>query len=446
MINQRIAPFGTPVQSPSSAPPPQGGGPLEAEALPVVSDAAVLSAGSGRSGTDVLATPVVQGARPASPATGLAGPSPSALIRGAAPAAAAVATSVAASSIGGAIGAALSSFASGTRFVYYGSIYKAEEALTVARQMIHKPLDGLPVPQITVPFVLVPGWTTQPAAFEQLTGYLTRDGNNGGKTVFVQQGAFLEKDAQGSLQPMAQVPADARVFEMVFTDSHQSPDKNVVEMRANFDAIRKATGVPQVDVEGFSMGGLDSRLYIDQGGADIRRLMLLGTPNRGTEFANMVHTLFEKDVQWAMKFGGIIPGDRESIDWLRSEDKNPRLADLNSRWDDQRQAVPILTVGSDFLPTASTTARLGLAGGDGLVEASSLALPHGNTIVLPQAMQHGRLNDDEVMQHVRAIYFGWSLPANAADHFPDDAAIIAQVPVPPPSTSPPQPLPPVACP
>ncbi|MHB2016870.1 MAG: esterase/lipase family protein [Candidatus Xenobia bacterium] len=297
----------------------------------------------------------------------------------------------------------------GARFVRYGAVYKAEEALTEAREKKHQPLSGLPGTTISTPFVLVPGWTTQPEAFGPLVQYLTKDGANGGQAYFVKQGAIYTMDSSGNLKPAPSVPSNAKVFEMIFSNVHASPNHQVVEMRQNFRAIQKATGAAQVDAEAYSMGGLDARVYVDEGGKAIRRLLLLGTPNNGTGFGPLAETVINEDVQWAEKFGGIEPGDAESLQWLSPPDQSKQLADLNSRWDKQRSALPILTVGANLLPTPKPGG--GFVGGDGLVPASSLQMPNSECIVVDDAMLHGRLNDDATVQHLRAIWFDWPMPA-----------------------------------
>jgi pimeloyl-ACP methyl ester carboxylesterase len=344
---------------------------------------------------------------------------------------AATAVVAAARGIAGSIGHAIDKFATGVRFMSYGLIYKAESNLTEAREKKHHPLQNLPQPGIHRPFVLIPGWTTTPDAFTPLTRFLTQDGNNGGQTYYVKQGQFYTLDGNGQLQPAANVPKDAKVFEMVWSDTHQSPDRNVVEMRQNFAALRAVTGLDKFDCEGYSMGGLDARLYLDQGGDAMNRLMLLGTPNRGTEFGPLADNVITKGVKWAQKFGGLLDEDHDSLQWLTWEKKSAQLSDLNSRWAQQQAAVPIITVGCDRLPTASWQGVLGLQGGDGLVPGHSLELPNSTTLVLHEAMGHGRLNDDETVQHIRSIYFGWDLPPNADSLFPDyDAKYLEKVPRP----------------
>lgn len=330
--------------------------------------------------------------------------------------------------IGNSVAHAVGDTMAAGRLITYGLIYRGEKKLTENREKKFDPCDGMPTPQIDRPFVLVPGWTTEPGSFDSLVDLLTRNGANGGETYFVKQGQFYTMGADGQLQPLTTKPAQGRVFEMVWSDTHQSPNHNLPEMRQNLDAICQATGFDKVDAEGYSMGGIDTRLYLDQGGTQINRFMMLGTPNRGTRFGDLVADVLDRDVKWAANFAGISPADRESMDWLRTEKNSPIMQDLNSRAAQQMAKVPTISVGTDVMPTASP--NWGLTWGDGLVPAQNLAPPGGDVLVLHEAMQHGRLNDDHNMQHVRAIFFGWGLPPNAAELYQSDADVISQVPHP----------------
>ena len=308
--------------------------------------------------------------------------------------------------IGSSISHGVAATLAGVQLVGYGLIYKAEGKLTESRETLFQPSKTLPTPSITRPFVLISGWTTTHKNFNTLTDHLTHDGANGGQVYFVKQGQFYTQGDDGELVA-APPPTGGRVFEMLWSDTHQSPTRNLPEMQQNLEAICAATGFDKVDVEGFSMGGLDTRLYLDQGGTRINRHMMLGTPNRGTRFGELALDVIDKKVGWAQKFAGISENDRESMLWLREEANSPLLQDLNSRFAQQTRQVPTLTVGANIMPTAGTN---GLTWGDGLVPSSSLGLPGSNTLVLHEAMQHGRLNDDAAVQHVRALFFGWGLP------------------------------------
>lgn len=325
--------------------------------------------------------------------------------------ASAIDSQVVCTALGGSLGKTLGNLLTGLQFIVPGLVYKAEGSLSKLKEQIATPFAHTPVPTIKRPFVLIPGFGTSTDQFLPLTSHLTRDGANGGQTIYVKQGQFFSRDEAGNLISMASCPKGAKVFEMVFSDNKQSPSKNLPEMQANFSAIKKATGYHSFDAQGYSMGGIDARLYIDQGGKSIHRLMLLGTPNRGAGFATKAEAIIDQNVGWAMKFGGILPTDREALEWLKPESSNPQLADLNSRWAQQAAAVPTLTVGTDTQPTPSILPGRGEVAGDGLVSAESLQLPGGDCVILHDLEQHGHLNNDDTIQQLRAAYFGWNVGA-----------------------------------
>jgi pimeloyl-ACP methyl ester carboxylesterase len=328
----------------------------------------------------------------------------------------------------GAVGRAVGNTVSGLELGLAGLLYTSETRVTGLWDHWRHPLEKLPTPAIEHPFVLVPGWSTKPSKFTQLTDLLTRDGANGGQTYLVQRGKFFTLNPEGKLEPLTAPPPQAKVFEMVWTDTRQSPDRNLPEMRQNLDAICKATGADKVDAEAYSMGGLDARLYLDKGGSQIGRLLMLGSPNHGTGFGDIAADALDRGVDWATKLGGLSSDDRESMQWLREEAHSPQLQDLNSRWKQQEARVDeVLSVGTERAPTPRDAHGLRLNWGDGLVPASSLSLPDTKTIVFHQAMAHGILNDDQKVQHARCAFFGWGVPEDTGERFPDYNVIAAQV-------------------
>lgn len=57
------------------------------------------------------------------------------------------------------------------------------------------------------------------------------------------------------------------------------------------------TRVSRVDIVAHSMGGLISRLYIENNAANVRKLITLATPHLGTPFADWYHELVENELQ-----------------------------------------------------------------------------------------------------------------------------------------------------
>ncbi|MPQ97693.1 alpha/beta fold hydrolase [Modestobacter sp. I12A-02628] len=118
--------------------------------------------------------------------------------------------------------------------------------------------DVAAVPQETVgPVLLVPGYGGSTASLQTLADRLRAEG----------------RDAE-----VVEVPGDGT------GDMNASADV----LGEAVDAALARTGATSVDVVGYSAGGVITRLWLADGGADqARRVVLLGTPNHGTRLADL---------------------------------------------------------------------------------------------------------------------------------------------------------------
>lgn len=306
-----------------------------------------------------------------------------------------------------------------SQYVGAGQLYKMEDARLGQELSSRPPMAGEPRVALDRPFVMVPGWTTERERFAALSSKLTEGGANGGRVYYVRDGAFFT-DFELVHQASGGVPKDARVFEVILRDKHAPPDVVAGELDRNFDAIRQATGAEKVDVDAYSMGGLGTRVYLDRGGRAVGRLMMLGTPNNGTRFAELARHILRRDIQWAMSMAGLTVADLPALDWMTVDDPagrlNPRLHDLNSRWPQQRQHLEAVEIvgGQGQLTPASHGWRLFTAG-DGLVPVESLSLPGTPARVVEGEKHHGYLNNDAATYREMIRFFGWTpLPGPAA--------------------------------
>ncbi len=113
------------------------------------------------------------------------------------------------------------------------------------------------------PVLLVPGYGGSVAALNSLARVLTAEG----KDVTVVR---LPEDGRGDLRVQAQA------------------------LGVEASAARTRTGARSVDVVGYSAGGVVARIWVQEldGQAQTRRLVTLGSPNHGTEVAEL-GTLFD---------------------------------------------------------------------------------------------------------------------------------------------------------
>lgn len=299
------------------------------------------------------------------------------------------------------------------QFVATGLIYKMEGVRTERRLDQERPLEGQPQVELERPFVMVPGWTTRPEAFHDLGSKLTEGGLNGGRIVFVRDGAFFnDPEAQVQADPES-VPADARVFQVIPKDAHAPPDVVADELERSFEAIRQVTGAPRLDVEAYSMGGLSTRVYLDRGGQAVGRLMMLGTPNRGTRFAELARHVIQRDVRWAMSLGGLTVGDLPALDWMApvqgDGSSNPRLSALNSRWDEQASRLEDFhAVAARGLLTPAEKGGPMFTEGDGLVPVDRVGPPGVEVTVLSGDKHHRLLNREAETYQELIRFFGWT--------------------------------------
>lgn len=81
-----------------------------------------------------------------------------------------------------------------------------------------------------------------------------------------------------------------RVFSITFSHSHGDNFYQAIQLADAIDRVKKQTGASIVDVVAHSKGGIAARVYMSNMSAtayrhDVRRLVLLGVPNLGTDFA-----------------------------------------------------------------------------------------------------------------------------------------------------------------
>lgn len=282
-----------------------------------------------------------------------------------------------------------------------GKAEKAEKAVV--------PLTDQPDVKLDRPVLLAPGWNTEHWKFDFLANKLIASGKNGESTVYLHMGQAF-RDNQCTL-PLDQIPSNSKVFVNIWETPKDPPEQTAVQLKQNMDLVQSALGPTSVDLVGFSMGGLASRKYLDNGGQHVNKLVTLGTPHQGTRFGVMCDRLIRHKVDWATKFGGLEPEDLPAMQWLAAG--KPNLQELNQNWPRQRAQV------QDSLFIASTiepTPRMGwlpFGAGDGLVQVEHASLPGAPTKVLKGTplLNHITLpHDSQVFAEMRGFLNWEALP------------------------------------
>lgn len=277
-------------------------------------------------------------------------------------------------------------------------------------------LASQPEVQLQRPLLFVPGFQSKEGCFDDLTAKLTANGANGGQVYYVDgHDIFLDKDCR---QRATTVSSEARVFVAALGANRDAPPVVASVLNGALADISQICG-QKVDVTGYSMGGLATRLYLDRGGQQIGKFMMVGTPNHGSPLADMGMGLLDKEnegksVGWLLN-GGPKPlnqADRSALNWLTPDhkpDRNPGLEGLNARWERQRAAVEdVEVVGSANLTTLRFDFKPGR--GDGTVPAESLApSPDTPVIFLDDKVnsRHGKLLQSASLYQEMTRFFAW---------------------------------------
>ncbi len=282
----------------------------------------------------------------------------------------------------------------------------------IHRPHCDSPMHELPAVTLDKPVVLVPGFHTPFEAFDHLTQKLVEGGTNGGQVYYAHQGNIYT-DHACKLKATQEDLNTAKVFVVQMLTRQDQPAIGACEVRQDLEAIRTGTGADKVDAVGYSMGGLATRVYLDHGGKDIDRFMMVGTPNHGSAMADTTIGLLNLrnegwDTNWLLARKPITSADRGALAWLRSDmEQNVNLTELNQNWDRQREQVSdIRIVGSESKWTVTLD---GLAAGDGTVTKESLTMPDVEVHMLPgkQFTRHGQLFENPDLYGEMTDFFGW---------------------------------------
>lgn len=296
-----------------------------------------------------------------------------------------------------------------TQIVSSGLMYKSSGKRAV-EYLAENPqqLKNMPNATIERPYMLVPGWTTNPEKFDALVEKLTVNGTNGGAAYYVNNGTIYADSAL--TKPVTGPVPDAKVFVAVFDNNHQDPSLTAPQLKRSIEAVRTSTGSEKVDLEGYSMGGLATRLFLDQDGEGVGKVLLLGTPNKGTRFAELCKRVVSRDIKFAMNLAGVGAIDLPAFDWLAGA-HNAKLDDLNTRFPQQvAKTEKLMILGGKGLPTPGPL-KQPIRKGDGMVAAKSLRMPGVETKLLAgrPSLHHGSLPSDGGVYMETANFFGWSL-------------------------------------
>lgn len=298
-----------------------------------------------------------------------------------------------------------------TSLLVGGALYLRNKKQAIALEDKFPPLADVSNVKLDRALVICPGWNTELHKFDYLTHKLLASGENGPQAVYLKEGQAFQ-NPECSI-PLEQIPSNSKVFVNIWDSVKTPPDQTATQLKQNLAVLQSAIQADKVDVVGYSMGGLATRKFLDEGGRGIGKFMMLGTPNQGTRFAQMASRVVERDIQWALNFAGLNSGDAPPLKWLAQG--SPKLEQLNQRWPQQLAQVDEAVVVGGRSELTPSKGWLPFTKGDGLVEIASLSLPNIPTRVLEGSpyLHHGALpHDSQVFGEMVRFFDFESLPGS----------------------------------
>lgn len=297
-----------------------------------------------------------------------------------------------------------------SQFMGSGILYKDAADAAAEHQKSRPPLADAPIVRLEDPFLILPGWTTLPEKFDNMVAHLLKNPENGTRAVYLQEGqAYADKDCTKPTE----ISDTDKVFLCVYDDVLSPPDKTAPQVAKALAAIKKSQG-EDVDVLGYSMGGVAVRKMLDEDLQKVDQLAFLGTAHNGSRFAALANYVIHRDINFAMNLAGINAAHLPAMQWMmpvdpKNPDSSPNLSALNSNWAHQLENCnEAVSIGSDGFSTI--TRGWGKSeGGDGLVHASSTQSENLPGIILKGRgnKQHGNLPSDTDAFNALADFYGW---------------------------------------
>lgn len=221
-------------------------------------------------------------------------------------------------------------------------------------------------PVLERPVIFLHGFTGDPHSFDPMTDWLSSGGRN-------KDGGIVEADQLGHLD------GSANLFTLKLSRSFNGIEKNSEELKRTIEAVLKATGKAEVDIVVHSLGGLNTRDYLREADEKVKRFVMIGTPNHGSQLANL-ELMFRDKFGYPIKPPVDDPEVRTVLGQLRTDvndrsgrPENPYLRELNNGWGEQRRRAEAMAIAGVGIPTL--TAGVGITiRGDGVVARKSAEL------------------------------------------------------------------------
>lgn len=293
--------------------------------------------------------------------------------------------------------------------------YKLQKMKAKLARKISSPLSDQPKVGLKKPLVCVQGFRSKPGGFRPLLDHLTEGGRNGGAPYYVQGGKFFHDPECETQVGSDELDGGKKIFRVVPFNREQSFEVKADQLVKEMEAITQLTGEKEPDVLAHSMGGLSVRRYLDKNPVRLGKVMMLGTPHKGTKNADFARKVLAHNVGWALSIGGISQIAAPAVEALRAVDAeegaNPFLDQMNERWPQQEAKTEgALTIGGAGYTTPTHHDENGYGDGDALIETSALKLPGAKVKVMDGGgtkLHHTLPTDPEIFSEMIS-FFDWA--------------------------------------
>jgi pimeloyl-ACP methyl ester carboxylesterase len=276
-------------------------------------------------------------------------------------------------------------------------------------------------PHLERPVVFLHGFNGNADRWGKVTEWLTSEDSGNKYGGIIDAGKFDNIDPESNL------------FTLRLSRPYNSVEVNKAELRATVEAVLEATGAEEVDLIVHSLGGLNARAYLQDDDEKVNKLIQLGTPNKGSQLANM-EIFMRENFDYPVLPPVDDPEVRRVLDQL-SVDKldragnpqNPWLRALNDDWSNQRSAADVMLVAGAGVPTLTGGPGITVFG-DGVVTRRSAKMDGIENKTIWFRTHGGIQNSTKVMENMAKFLTGQELTVgeNLFDK-PEDAVRAARM-------------------
>lgn len=271
-------------------------------------------------------------------------------------------------------------------------------------------------PALQRPVVFLHGFNGSAERWDHVFEWLTS-----GEEPVNKSGGIIDAGKLDNIDPQA------NLFSLRLSRPYNTIQQNKAELKQAVEAVLSATGAKEVDLVVHSLGGLNTRHYLQDEDEKVNKVVMLGTPNHGSQLANL-ELFFRRNFGYPILPPVDDPDVRTllgqmSVDKLDGDKKpeNPFLRSLNDDWGQHKNAAEIMIVAGAGVPTLTGAPGVTIFG-DGVVARRSAQMDGVENKTAWFRTHGGLQNSAQVMENTAKFLVGQRLsPGENLFDSPEDA-------------------------